>query len=110
MRIATRSSLRLLLLALVVTSLLAGTAGCTEGGKTEVTIFTGGTAGVYFPLGSKYAVMSKTRGTGMLSPTVLRTWETTVMSSSYATLDICSIRSSRSALRCLAQSGSYSSR
>lgn len=55
MRILTRSSLRLLLLALVVTSLLAGTAACSGGGKTEVTIFTGGTAGVYFPLGSKYA-------------------------------------------------------
>jgi len=40
---------------LVVTSLLAGTAGCSGGGKTKVTIFTGGTAGVYFPLGSKYA-------------------------------------------------------
>jgi len=40
----------------VVSSLLVGTAGCASGG-TKITIFTGGTAGVYFPLGSKYAEM-----------------------------------------------------
>jgi len=59
-RIATRSSFRLLLLTLVVTSLLAGTAGCAGNDKREVTIFTGGTAGVYFPLGSKYAELLNT--------------------------------------------------
>jgi len=40
----------------VVSSLLVGTAGCSSSG-TKITIFTGGTAGVYFPLGSKYAEM-----------------------------------------------------
>lgn len=40
----------------VVSSLLVGSAGCTKS-ETKITIFTGGTAGVYFPLGSKYAEM-----------------------------------------------------
>lgn len=40
----------------VISSLVVGSAGCTSGG-TKITIFTGGTAGVYFPLGSKYAEM-----------------------------------------------------
>ena len=40
----------------VASTLLIGFAGCSGGGE-EVTIFTGGTAGVYFPLGSKYAEM-----------------------------------------------------
>jgi len=55
MRVATRSTRRILLPALAVASLLAGTAGCGMIGDTDVAIFTGGTAGVYFPLGSKYA-------------------------------------------------------
>jgi TRAP transporter TAXI family solute receptor len=51
-----KSVLRILTLAIVVTSLLAGVAGCAGGGgKTEVIIYTGGTGGTYFPLGSKYA-------------------------------------------------------
>ncbi len=56
MRTTARTALRLLLLVVVVSSLLVGTAGCASGG-TKITIFTGGTAGVYFPLGSKYAEM-----------------------------------------------------
>ena len=40
----------------IASSLLVGAAGCSNSG-TEITIFTGGTAGVYFPLGSKYAEM-----------------------------------------------------
>ena len=56
MRTTARTALRLLLLMVVVASLLVGTAGCASGG-TKITIFTGGTAGVYFPLGSKYAEM-----------------------------------------------------
>ena len=56
MRPAIKSVLRILTLAIVVTSLLAGVTGCAGGGgKTEVTIYTGGTGGTYFPLGSKYA-------------------------------------------------------
>jgi len=55
-RTTARTALRLLLLMVVVSSLLVGTAGCASGG-TKITIFTGGTAGVYFPLGSKYAEM-----------------------------------------------------
>ena len=31
--------------------------GCAPTAKTQVTLYTGGTAGVYFPLGSKYAEM-----------------------------------------------------
>ena len=54
MRTSARTALRLLMLTVVVTSLLVGSAGCSTGG-TKMTIFTGGTAGVYFPLGSKYA-------------------------------------------------------
>ncbi len=55
MRPAIKSLFRILILSLVVTSLLAGVTGCADGGKTEVTIYTGGTGGTYFPLGSKYA-------------------------------------------------------
>ena len=56
MRPAIKSVLQILTLAIVVTSLLAGVTGCAGGGgKTEVTIYTGGTGGTYFPLGSKYA-------------------------------------------------------
>ena len=40
----------------MLTVLLAVTAGCAGGGgKTDVTIYTGGTGGTYFPLGSRYA-------------------------------------------------------
>jgi len=53
-RINVRTALRLLLLTVVATTLLAGAAGCSAAGE-KMTIFTGGTAGVYFPLGSKYA-------------------------------------------------------
>ncbi|MBE9505607.1 MAG: TAXI family TRAP transporter solute-binding subunit [Chloroflexi bacterium] len=56
MRPAIKSVFRILTLAVVVTSLLAGVTGCAGGGgKTEVTIYTGGTGGTYFPLGSRYA-------------------------------------------------------
>lgn len=34
---------------------LAGAAGCAPGSATEITIYTGGTGGTYFPLGSRYA-------------------------------------------------------
>ncbi len=60
MGITTRSRFGLLFPALIVTSLLAGAAGCADSGKTEITIFTGGTAGVYFPLGAKYAELLNT--------------------------------------------------
>ena len=40
----------------IVSSLLVGSAGCSKS-ESKITIFTGGTAGVYFPLGSKYAEM-----------------------------------------------------
>lgn len=48
--------------ALVVSIVLIVTAaivfvGCAPTAKTQVTLYTGGTAGVYFPLGSKYAEM-----------------------------------------------------
>ncbi|MBN1152723.1 MAG: TAXI family TRAP transporter solute-binding subunit [Dehalococcoidia bacterium] len=54
-----RTALRLLLLVAVISSLLVGSTGCSSG-ETKITIFTGGTAGVYFPLGSKYAEMLNT--------------------------------------------------
>lgn len=43
-------------IALIVTAVMIfGFAGCAPKAKTKVTLYTGGTAGVYFPLGSKYA-------------------------------------------------------
>ena len=59
LRTSTRTAIRLLLLTVVVASLLVGSAGCAKS-ETRITIFTGGTAGVYFPLGSKYAEMLNT--------------------------------------------------
>ena len=56
MRTTARTAIRLLTVMVVVATLLVGSVGCASGG-TKVTIFTGGTAGVYFPLGSKYAEM-----------------------------------------------------
>jgi len=51
-----RSILKSLAMVLVISALLVGTTGCAaESGKTKVTVFTGGTGGTYFPLGSKYA-------------------------------------------------------
>ena len=55
-RLTTKSGLKSLALVLVISALLIGTIGCAGGeGKTEVVVFTGGTGGTYFPLGSKYA-------------------------------------------------------
>jgi len=52
--------------ALLLTIVLAATAGCAGGGgKTDVTIYTGGTGGTYFPLGSRYAELLNENSTAI---------------------------------------------
>jgi hypothetical protein len=55
MKIGIKRAL-LVSIALIVTAAIVF-AGCAPTAKTKVTLYTGGTAGVYFPLGSKYAEM-----------------------------------------------------
>ncbi|HDZ36509.1 MAG TPA: TAXI family TRAP transporter solute-binding subunit [Thermococcus sp.] len=50
---------------MLVLVLAVVTAGCTQSdtqGGTEITVYTGGTSGVYFPLGSKYAEILNKNG------------------------------------------------
>lgn len=55
-KVKTRSRATLCLtMAILGAIMLSSAIGCATGSATEVTIFTGGTGGTYFPLGSRYA-------------------------------------------------------
>ncbi len=54
MRIRSRATL-CLTMVIFGAIMLSSAIGCTPGSATNVTIFTGGTGGTYFPLGSRYA-------------------------------------------------------
>ena len=64
MRIRRRATL-CLTMAILGTMILASAIGCAPGNATEVTIFTGGTGGTYFPLGSRYAELLNEYGDGI---------------------------------------------